>query len=61
MSAQWSLVNTHIVLQEALDGPVHLGGDVGASDLAGKEPQAQADRRPHSGSHRVYHRVESSV
>lgn len=53
LSSSWSAVNTYIVLQEALDGPVHLCWDVGSSDLTGKKPEAQTDCCPHCGSHPV--------
>lgn len=53
LSSSWSAVNTHIVLQEALDGPVHLCWDVGSTDLTGKKPEAHTDCCPHCGSHPV--------
>lgn len=42
-----STSSTHIVLQEVLDGSVHLGRDVGASDLTHRETEGQTDHCPH--------------
>lgn len=42
--------STHVVLQEVLDGSVHLHGDV-VSALAERQTQRQIDQRSRHGSH----------
>lgn len=41
------------MLQEVLDGSVHLQRDVGSSDLADRQPERQADHCPRRGNHRI--------
>lgn len=45
--------STHVVLQEVLDGSVHLHGDVGASDLTHGPPQTQTHHYPCCGIHHI--------